>query len=48
MSYLTFEWDPNKDAANCKKHGVSFKEAKTAFTDEFGRLISKKTFPIRA
>ena len=40
MSHLTFDWDPRKDAANRKKHDVSFYEAKTAFTDEFGRLIA--------
>ncbi|WP_225307485.1 BrnT family toxin [Nitrincola iocasae] len=40
MSHLTFDWDPRKDAANRKKHDVSFDEAKTAFTDEFGRLIA--------
>lgn len=40
MSHLTFDWDPRKDAANRKKHKVSFEEAKTAFTDEFGRLIA--------
>ena len=40
MSHLTFDWDPRKDAANRKKHDVSFHEAKTAFTDEFGRLIA--------
>ena len=40
MSRLTFDWDPRKDTANRKKHDVSFGEAKTAFTDEFGRLIA--------
>ncbi|WP_300495984.1 BrnT family toxin [uncultured Methylophaga sp.] len=40
MNHLIFEWDPSKDAANQKKHNVSFQEAKTAFTDEFGRLIA--------
>ena len=40
MIQLTFDWDPRKDAANRKKHDVSFQEAKTAFTDEFGRLIA--------
>lgn len=39
MSRLSFEWDPRKDAANSKKHGVSFAEAQSAFTDEFARLI---------
>jgi uncharacterized DUF497 family protein len=28
-----FEWDPAKAAANFRKHGVSFKEAITAFDD---------------
>jgi uncharacterized DUF497 family protein len=40
MSHLNFEWDPRKDASNQKKHGVSFHEAKTAFTDEYARLIA--------
>ena len=40
MGYLTFEWDRKKNAANQKKHGVSFAEAKTAFTDPFARLIA--------
>ena len=28
-----FEWDPDKAAANLKKHGVSFEEAVSAFFD---------------
>ncbi len=39
MPGLKFEWDPKKNAANAEKHGVTFAEAQTAFTDEFGRLI---------
>jgi len=39
MSALTFEWDENKAAANLKKHGVSFAEAKSAFSDEHAKLI---------
>lgn len=39
MADLKFEWDPRKAAANQKKHGVSFKEAVTAFSDEQGRII---------
>ena len=39
MNYLTFEWDDKKNAANEKKHGISFDEAKTVFTDQFARLI---------
>ena len=33
---VRFEWSPRKAAANLKKHGVSFEEAKTAFDDELG------------
>lgn len=39
MNHLTFEWDGKKNASNQKKHGVSFDEAKTVFTDQFARLI---------
>lgn len=39
MAHIAFEWDPKKEAANVAKHGVSFSEAQTAFTDEFARLI---------
>jgi uncharacterized protein len=39
MSALRFEWDERKAAANPKKHGVSFEEAKSAFCDERARLI---------
>jgi uncharacterized DUF497 family protein len=28
-----FEWDPAKAASNLTKHGVSFEEALTVFTD---------------
>lgn len=40
MSYLHFEWDANKNASNINKHGVSFEEAKTVFSDEYARLIN--------
>ncbi|MEO6626749.1 MAG: BrnT family toxin, partial [Burkholderiaceae bacterium] len=39
MSELRFEWDERKAAANAKKHGVSFDEAKSIFVDERARLI---------
>ncbi len=35
-----FEWDEKKNAANRRKHGISFEEAKTAFLDDNARLIS--------
>lgn len=31
---IRFEWDPRKDAANQKKHGVSFEEAQSVFFDD--------------
>ena len=39
MDDLKFEWDSDKSISNIKKHGVSFDEAKTVFTDEYARLI---------
>jgi len=37
---LHFEWDENKNISNQEKHGVSFEEAKSVFSDVLGRLIS--------
>ena len=39
MGTLCFEWDERKAAANAKKHGVSFDEAKSVFVDERAKLI---------
>ena len=39
MSSLIFEWDARKSAANAKKRGVSFEEAKSVFVDERAKLI---------
>ena len=33
MANLSFEWDPTKAAANVRKHGVSFEEARSVFDD---------------
>ena len=33
MIELTFEWDSDKSAANERKHGVAFEEARTVFGD---------------
>ena len=40
MNHLTFKWDDKKNASNQKKHGISFDEARTIFTDQFARLIA--------
>jgi uncharacterized DUF497 family protein len=39
MSELRFEWDSRKNRSNTKKHGVSFEEAQTAFSDEHALVI---------
>ncbi len=36
---LRFEWDPEKAAANLTKHGVSFEEALTVFSDPLARIF---------
>jgi uncharacterized DUF497 family protein len=36
---LSFEWDPRKAAVNLGKHGVSFEDALSVFSDERARLI---------
>jgi uncharacterized DUF497 family protein len=36
---LSFEWDPRKDAANRRKHGVSFEEALPVFGDPLARMF---------
>jgi hypothetical protein len=38
VSYI-FEWDPEKAAANNRKHGVMFDEACTAFADPLAILV---------
>jgi uncharacterized DUF497 family protein len=37
---LQFEWDGGKTAANQKKHGVSFEEPTTIFSDPLSLTIS--------
>ena len=39
MPALRFEWDDRKAAANAKKHGVGFEEARSVFVDERAKLI---------
>jgi len=37
---LEFEWDIDKAASNLRKHGVSFVEAVTAFSDRLSLTIN--------
>jgi uncharacterized DUF497 family protein len=34
-----FEWDPGKARRNLRKHGISFEEAVTAFSDDEALLL---------
>ena len=36
---LNFEWDPNKNEINIRKHGLSFETTKEVFYDEFAILF---------
>ena len=40
MADVRFDWDPEKDAENQRKHGVSFGRAQYAFADP-KRVIAK-------
>lgn len=37
---IRFDWDPDKNRINTRKHKVSFEEASTAFLDESALLIN--------
>ena len=34
MSKYRFDWDSSKNQANRRKHGITFRQAETAFDDE--------------
>ena len=36
---MDFAWEPRKDAANRRKHGVGFDEALTVFGDPLARIF---------
>jgi uncharacterized DUF497 family protein len=40
MAHTRFDWDPDKDSENQKKHGVSFSHAQYVFSDPH-RVIAK-------
>ncbi len=40
MSSIAFDWNTAKNTLNKKKHGVSFEEAQTVFSDDNALLIS--------
>jgi uncharacterized DUF497 family protein len=40
---LQFEWDEDKAQSNAKKHGVSFEEASSVFTDPLAVIFTDET-----
>ncbi len=44
---LRFEWDPEKAAANLAKHGVSFEEGLTVFSDPLARIFDDEDHSIQ-
>lgn len=43
---MAFEWDEKKVAANLKKHGVDFEEAKTVFDNPLAIIFSDELHSI--
>ncbi len=43
---LKFEWDRKKATSNLSKHGVSFEEALTVFSDPLARIFDDEDHPI--
>ena len=39
MHKFAFEWDPKKESANARKHGIDFREATTVFGDPLSITI---------
>ncbi len=45
MGLLRFDWDERDNAANRRRHGVSFEDARTAFLDDKARVIPDPEHP---
>ena len=45
MSYTVFEWDDAKNRSNSRKHGISFRKAKTLFNQPYlAKLDSREAY----
>ena len=42
---MEFEWDPQKERVNLRKHGVDFADAATVLYDDFAITISDEASP---
>ena len=45
--WVRFEWDPGKAATNKRRHGVSFEEALTCFSDPLALVLEELDHPER-
>lgn len=41
---MAFDWDPNKEAGNIAKHGISFTEAQQVFSDDYLELEDERVY----
>jgi uncharacterized protein len=39
MPDIKIEWDDSKNVSNKRKHGISFEEASTVFSDDYALLL---------
>jgi uncharacterized DUF497 family protein len=45
---VRFTWDPPKARANVRKHGVTFEEASTVFTDPLALIVNDTAYSDRS
>jgi uncharacterized protein len=43
---MKFEWDPDKNRRNYRKHGVAFEEATTVWTDTSALIVADPTHSV--
>jgi uncharacterized DUF497 family protein len=48
MQYGDFEWDDKKAVSNARKHGVTFREATTAFLDDLSIVFQDLSYADRS
>ncbi|MGH7998505.1 MAG: BrnT family toxin [Brasilonema sp.] len=41
---MRYQWDPNKAAANLRKHGINFADAVSVFSDDLAITIPDERF----
>ena len=46
LDAVEYEWDPDKDQLNQRKHGVSFAEASTVFLDPLHATVADDRYAL--